>query len=376
MRITIVQGAFLPVPPLRGGAIEKAFHALAKEFDHAGHSVHYISRECDNLPKEETEGQNIQHLRIKGYDTPGSLIKLKWLDLLYSIRARRHLPDADILITHTFWMPILARNPRHGSLYIHVGRSPKGQMRLYKHAVRFQTVSSAIGDAIQNELPIKKKSNVKVLPYPLDSTFLTFSNTTVEKKNRILYAGRIHPEKGLELLLKGFAELAKPLRQQWELKIIGPWRKAEGGAGKKFLDSLKASAIGLNVHFQEPIFDQESLVREYDEASLFAYPSLAEQGETFGLAALEAMSRGCLTVVSNLQCFKDFVEDGVNAFCFEHRKANPEQDLSEKLVNLIQNHKKLQPVRQEAIRVAQAHSPKSISERFIEDFRSIHKLSP
>ena len=32
MRITIAQGAFLPVPPKRGGAIEKAFHALAQEF--------------------------------------------------------------------------------------------------------------------------------------------------------------------------------------------------------------------------------------------------------------------------------------------------------------------------------------------------------
>ena len=37
MRITIAQGAFLPVPPKRGGAIEKAFHALAREFAANGH---------------------------------------------------------------------------------------------------------------------------------------------------------------------------------------------------------------------------------------------------------------------------------------------------------------------------------------------------
>jgi hypothetical protein len=44
MRITIVQGAFLPVPPLLGGAVEKMWFGLAPEFVRHGHEVVYISR--------------------------------------------------------------------------------------------------------------------------------------------------------------------------------------------------------------------------------------------------------------------------------------------------------------------------------------------
>jgi hypothetical protein len=32
MNISILQGAFLPVPPKRGGAIEKSWQALAEAF--------------------------------------------------------------------------------------------------------------------------------------------------------------------------------------------------------------------------------------------------------------------------------------------------------------------------------------------------------
>ena len=53
MRITILQGAFLPVPALRGGAIEKAWESLGQEFSRNGHEVTHVSRLCDGLPESE-----------------------------------------------------------------------------------------------------------------------------------------------------------------------------------------------------------------------------------------------------------------------------------------------------------------------------------
>ena len=38
MKITIVLGAFLPVPPVIGGAIEKSWFALAQEFVSRNHA--------------------------------------------------------------------------------------------------------------------------------------------------------------------------------------------------------------------------------------------------------------------------------------------------------------------------------------------------
>ncbi len=377
MRITIVQGAFLPVPPLRGGAIEKAFHSLAREFAKAGHKVTYVSRQCDGLPEQETENTNLTHTRIKGYDASDSLLKFKWQDLLYSIRARRILPIANILITHTFWLPILATKPqKHGATYVHVGRSPKGQMRFYKNAARLQTVSSPIAQAIQKEIPSNRQGQVKVLPYPLDPSFIEKQLSENPRRKRILYTGRIHPEKGINLLIKSFVNLPDSLKGQWELKIIGPWKEEQGGAGSVYMENLRSLASGVeNVHFQNPIFDQAKLIQEYDRAAIFVYPSLAEHGETFGLAALEAMSRGCLTLVSDLACFKDFINEGVNAFSFNHRVDEPEQVLGQKLKAIIQAYETRNPVSEKAVATATAYSPQIVSQEFLKDFEAIIGIS-
>ena len=107
MRITILQGAFLPVPPLRGGAVEKLWFQLGKEFSKLGHHVIHISRSFPGLPEDEFI-DGVHHIRIKGYDTPSGRLYLKALDFLYSRRAFDKLPPSDILVTNTFWMPIFA----------------------------------------------------------------------------------------------------------------------------------------------------------------------------------------------------------------------------------------------------------------------------
>ena len=61
MRITILQGAFLPVPAIRGGAIEKAWQVLGEAFVKAGHDVTHISRLCDGLPEQESI-EGVRHL--------------------------------------------------------------------------------------------------------------------------------------------------------------------------------------------------------------------------------------------------------------------------------------------------------------------------
>src|SRR5205807_778782 len=80
MKITIVTGAFLPVPPIMGGAIEKAWYALAREFARRGHEVVFVSRKLPQLPAEEA-ADGVRHVRVRGFDTPRSLPWLKLLDL-------------------------------------------------------------------------------------------------------------------------------------------------------------------------------------------------------------------------------------------------------------------------------------------------------
>ena len=156
MRITILQGAFLPVPPLRGGAIEKAWNALGQSFAELGHEVTHISRKCDGLPSDEKIGK-VHHLRVGGFESTNQSVVLKIKELFYVLRVKKVLPPADILVTHAFWAPLLINKSKYGKIYVHVGRYPKGQMKLYTNASRLQVPTRAIAEAVKKEIPHKKK---------------------------------------------------------------------------------------------------------------------------------------------------------------------------------------------------------------------------
>ena len=165
MKITILQGAFLPVPAKRGGAIEKAWKLLGEEFANMGHEVIHISRQCDGLPKKEIIN-GVQHNRVIGADATNNPYFLKLKELVYVLRARKILPKSDILVTHAFWAPIIFPRTKLGKIYVHVGRFPKGQLRLYLKAARFQVPSREVAAAAQTELK-HNDQRVRTLPYPL-----------------------------------------------------------------------------------------------------------------------------------------------------------------------------------------------------------------
>lgn len=331
MRITIVQGAFFPVPALMGGAVEKVWHGLGPAFAGRGHEVVHLSRRHPDLPTTETIG-GVRHFRVSGFQQPRSLALLKLKDLLYTLAVRRHLPPADILVSNTFWLPLLVRAPKFGKVMVHVARFPRGQMKHYRHAASLQAVSGAVADAIRAELGPRAKPAVCVVPYPVPRRAERLP-TAAERHPTILYTGRIHPEKGLGLLLAAFRQAA-PHLAGWRLRIVGPWRAEHGGGGEAYRAELQAKAAGLAVDFVEPIFDLDALDREYRTAALFVYPSMADRGEAFGLAPLEAMAFGTPAIVSGLACFQDFITPGENGLAFDHLAGDAAKQLAERLTRL------------------------------------------
>lgn len=368
MRITIAQGAFLPVPPLRGGAIEKIWFALGKEFARRGHHVTHVSRSFRGLPKHEVL-EGVQHVRVTGFDAPKSLSLLKLLDLIYSIRVLSALTEADILVTNTFWLPILVRAQQFGKLYVHVGRYPKGQMRFYAHAARLHTVSQSIQEAIISEVPACSRL-VKCIPYPLPEASASVADGHLHREKCLLYIGRIHPEKGIDLLIDAFKRIPVERISGWRLRIVGPSSADAGGGGPSYLRSLQqqAAPLGERVEWTKPTYDGAQLASYYQRAQLFVYPSLAERGETFGLAPLEAMSHGCPALVSNLACFREFVVDEENGFVFNHRASDPARILAEKLEALLSEPSRIDRIRAASLATTKRFSVDQIAGLFLRDF--------
>jgi glycosyltransferase involved in cell wall biosynthesis len=263
MRITIVQGAFFPIPPLLGGAVEKEWFALGKEFASRGHKVVHVSRAYENLPREEVI-DGVSYKRVAGFNAVNNLTLLKLLDFLYTLRVLKELPEADILVSNTFWLPLLACNPKFGKIYVHVSRYPRGQLKLYHCASRLQAPSVAIAREIVRQEPWSK-DKVCVIPYFAKERANLEAKRLSGAEKYILYVGRIHPEKGLDLLIEAFKLIIESGIKGCRLVIVGPWEIKLGGGGEGYFMQLQKQAASIRqfIDWIGPIFSEEELTRYY-----------------------------------------------------------------------------------------------------------------
>lgn len=373
MRITIVLGPFLPVPAVLGGAVEKVNLLLAGAYRAAGHDVTIVSRRFGSFPHEEIV-DGVRYIRIPSFDAARSLTLNLFLTVCYALRVARRLPPSDITVANAFLLPLVLPRRRAGKIYVHVARFPKHQMRLYARADRLQAISQAVADAIVEQAP-GLADRVVTIGYPVPDAY--FVPATAPRQKIILYVGRLAREKGIDLLLKAFARLA-PVASDWRLRIVGPHETSQGGDGAGFLDELKllARPLGAACEFVGPIFDPNALLAEYRAASIFVYPSVAETGEAFGLAPLEAMAAGCAVVVSSLRCFDDFIAPGASGLRFDHRAANPDEKLASELRRLVSDPALLDRIAAEGHRAARRFETPAIAGRMLDDFASLLAAPP
>ena len=127
-----------------------------------------------------------------------------------------------------------------------------------------------------------------------------------EKRDQIVYVGRLSKEKGVETLIRAF----KQLGGKTKLIVVGD------GIDRGELEEM---AKDLNVEFvgQKPSDEARLIIAE---SKALVSPSAC--WETFGLAAAEAMSVGTPSVVANVGGLPDIVQAGRFGEVFE--SGNPE----------------------------------------------------
>ena len=110
-----------------------------------------------------------------------------------------------------------------------------------------------------------------------------------EKFRTVLFLGRIHPVKGLDILLRAWQIIQKRF-PEWKLRIVGP---DNGG----YLANIKSLANELNlerIDFSGPLYG-DAKFDAYREADLFVLPT---HSENFGVAVAEALATGTPAIVT------------------------------------------------------------------------------
>ncbi|MDJ0734449.1 MAG: glycosyltransferase family 4 protein [Nostocaceae cyanobacterium] len=371
MQINIATGPWLPVPAIQGGAVNRRWQGVAEVFAARGHQVTILCRSYPGQPQFE-KINGVSYIRRGGFPQSTNIYLDLIKDLVYALTTFPVLPLADILVINDFWLPVFATlRPKVGKIVINSARFPKGQYWLYAKVHCFAAVSHAIEEAIAQEYP-DGISRIKVISNPIDT--ITFHPPIAPRPSRedktILYVGRVHPEKGIHLLLDAFAILSQQF-PRIRLRIIGPIKENQGGGGESYFRKLKTKAENLPVEFSQPIFEPTKLADAYRQADLFCYPSLAEKGESFGVAPLEAMASGLVPVVSNLDCFRDFIEEGITGYFFDHRSDDAANNLSATLSSAIINWETTSTMAEKAAHKAQEFSYDKIADSYLADFEEL-----
>ncbi len=122
-----------------------------------------------------------------------------------------------------------------------------------------------------------------------------------KEQRQLLYLGRIHKKKGIDLLLRAWAAV-EPRFPDWTLVVAGP---DDGG----YLPEYQALAERLHlarVHFPGPLYGEEKLAA-YRRASLYVLPT---HSENFGVTVAEALAAGTPAIVTKGAPWAGLVEHG------------------------------------------------------------------
>jgi len=155
---------------------------------------------------------------------------------------------------------------------------------------------------------------IAVIPNGIDLEEFTVKSTQNNTDFRkILFLSRIHAKKGIEVLIEAWNLTSLPLRQGWQIEIIG-------NGDTEYIEDLKKIVFkkGLedSIKIMPPVFGIEK-VKAYHEADVFVLPTFSEN---FGIVVAEALACGVPVVTTTGTPWEElntngcgwWIETGVN----------------------------------------------------------------
>ena len=176
--------------------------------------------------------------------------------------------------------------------------------------------------------------SITVIPYGVDlRRFHPGSRGTPGAPLRLLFVGRINQRKGIQYLLEALRMLDG---EDVELTVCG-----------RVVDDLELfRGFGERVRVRPSVSGAE-LVRAYQEADLFCFPSVAEG---FGQVLLESLACGLPILSTTHTAAPDLIQEGVEGFIVEPRRPRL---LAQRIAWALSHRRELEAMRIHARRRAE-----------------------
>jgi len=130
------------------------------------------------------------------------------------------------------------------------------------------------------------KNPIAIIPNGIDlSEYRVATDNTEKSQHTLLFLSRIHPKKGIEMLIEAWSKIEVSLKQNWKIRIIG-------NGEENYIESLNVYihklGLGEEISIEGPLFHDEK-IKAFNEADLFVLPTYSEN---FGIVILEALASG------------------------------------------------------------------------------------
>ena len=349
MKICHVAPELLPVPPTKGGAIERWIRDAATRLAARGHEVHVISRDHGDAgsgsdPETECGGVFYHYVKIPASIDRGLPAVL--LRGLWHFEGARDLLDAikpDVVHHHS----------RPAGLWLSKGGAPAAKQIIslhsmeygwafgyarwdrrvfnsgFKAAARVLGVSNFIREHVEERYPSVRGKAATIYNGVDCDAFRPAGDPTDPP---ILYVGRVEARKGVHVLVDAFEQVISRQRPNTRLRIVGPhsyWDEQPS----PYYQALKERCAGNpRIELREPTFNDAELAAIYRDSACTIIPSTFP--EALGLTSLEAQASGVPVVVSNAGGLPETVDAGKSGLVFDNGNV---AQLGEAVVSIIGN---------------------------------------
>jgi glycosyltransferase involved in cell wall biosynthesis len=353
--LAIISPGFLPVPAVRGGAIElfieKTLPYLKKHFEVTVFSI------ADSQLKN-----NRDYVYIQNNDLKRVLFSIKHLKdgrWNYIHQVGLILAKGDFDLCH-FFLPnqiiYLKENFKFDFNYSlhfqndHYHHMPKKILNsILENSKKIIVCSQYIKKVIQKNGFYSKK--IHVVYNGVDLTRYQqnkLSSRHPKNKNfTFIFSGRIVPEKGIKELILAFIHLNQ-IYPDTRLVILGPTENTK--EHKTFYLSLR-KLVQNNPHIHWVGFIQpDRLPAYYAQADVFVGPSLWQ--EPLGIVFLEALASGLPIITTRQGGIPEIVKNNINGYTFKVSKTNSEFLIRKLLIKAFQNKKNLSKIEKNNLKKA------------------------
>ncbi len=181
-----------------------------------------------------------------------------------------------------------------------------------------------------------------------------------KKHKRILFVGRIDPDKSIDTLIKAMPIILSKFKNT-EVDIIG-----SGNLKVHMEDLTEKMGLHNKIKFYGKVSD-EDLVNAYNSADIFVLPSLAELE---GMVVLEAMACGKPLLIANSKASAStYFVDG-NGFLFNPKDP---KDLAKKALILLKNEKLLKKMSKRSLEIIKDYDINKSGSKLEEVYYSLLK---